>query len=181
VAVKSIRARFGDLIDDSAGGAAVLRVVIVGEDLEFLDRVRIGTHDNVVAEKVGVIAAVQKKREGLGALSADGERIARAVVGIRGEHARLQQSQLQGIAIEQRQVIDHAFVFDFSEDGAGGVHLDDVGGNLDGLRFLADFQRHVQVAVLIQLEDDAVLDEGFKAGLIYRQTVPADLDQVEQV
>ena len=147
--MEGIGARFGDLIDDSAGGAAVLRVVIVGEDLEFFDGVRIGTNHNVVTEKVGVVAAVEQESEGFGTLAAHRERITRSVVGIRGEHASLEQSQLQGVAIDQREIVDHALVLDFAEDGAGGVHLDDVGGDLDGLSFLADFQRDVEASVLI--------------------------------
>ncbi len=49
-----------------------------------------------------------------------------AVVGIRGKHASLEQSELQGVAINQRKIVDHPLIFDFSEDGAGGVYLDDV-------------------------------------------------------
>ena len=113
-----------DLIDDSAGSAAVLRVVIVGEDFEFLDGVRIGTHDDVVTEEIGVIPSVEQKRQRFGALPANGKRISRGIVGIRTKNASLEQAELQSVAAAKREIVDHALIFDFSEDGAGGVHLD---------------------------------------------------------
>ena len=76
------------------------------------------------------------------------------------KNAGLKQAELQGVAIGQRKIVDHALILDFSEDGAGGIHLNYVGGDFDSLIFLADFQRDVLAAVLIQLEYDAVLEKG---------------------
>ena len=135
-------------------------VVIVGENLEFFDGVWIGIYDDIVAEKIGVVGAVEQKGQGLGTLAADGERIPRAVIWIRIKNASLEQAELKGVAVSQRKIVDHALILNFSEDGAGRIHLDDVGGDLDRLIFLADFQRDVEAAVLIQLEDDAVLEKG---------------------
>ena len=160
VSVESIGSRFRNLIDDSSGSPAVFCVVIVGENLEFFDGVWIGIYDNIVAEKIGVVGAVQQKGQGLGTLAADGERIPRAVIWIRIKNASLEQAELKGVAVSQRKIVDHALILNFSEDSAGRIHLDDVGSDLDRLIFLADFQRDVEAAVLIQLEDDAVLEKG---------------------
>ena len=101
--MKGVGSGLRDLIDDSAGSAAVLRVVIVGEDFEFLDGVWIWTHDDVVAEEIGVVRAVEQERQGFGALAADGERISGAVVWIRSKNASLEQAELQRVAIRQAE------------------------------------------------------------------------------
>ena len=83
VPVERIGPRFRNLINDASGSAAVLSVVVVGENFEFLDGIGIRIDHNVVTEKIGVVAPVQQEGQGLGALSADGERIAGAIIGIR--------------------------------------------------------------------------------------------------
>src|SRR5271156_4289679 len=109
-----------------------------------------------------------------GPLTADRERIAGAIIWIGAKNAGLEEAKLQRVAIGQRKIVDHALILDFSEDGAGGVHLNYVGRDLDGLIFLADFQRDVLAAVLIQLEYDSVLEKVRETGLIHGELVGAD-------
>ena len=113
-----------NLIDDSARSAAVLRVVIVGENLEFLDGVRIGTHDNIVTEEIGIVRAVEQERQRLGTLPANGKRISRGIIGIRPQKRQPGAGRAEGVAVSQREIVDHALILDFSEDSAGGIHLD---------------------------------------------------------
>ena len=70
VAVEIIRSGFRNLIDDTARGAPIFRVVVVRQDLEFFHGVRIGADDDIVAEKISIVRSIQKKRERFRALPA---------------------------------------------------------------------------------------------------------------
>ena len=60
--MKRVGPGLDDLIYDSARGPAVLRSVVVGENLELFHRVRIGIDHRVVAEKIIVVDAVDQER-----------------------------------------------------------------------------------------------------------------------
>ena len=56
---------------------------------------------------------------------------------------------MQRVAVNQRQIVNHALVFDFAEHGAGGVYLGHVTGDFHDLGGLADFQTDVETAILV--------------------------------
>ena len=130
VAVELVLSGLDDLIHNPAGASTVFRAVVVGEDFEFFDRIRIGIDDGVVAEEVVVVGAVDEETDGIGTLAADREEVAAAVVFIRREDACLQKAELEGIAFDERQIENSALRFDAAESCADGVDLGDIAGYL---------------------------------------------------
>src|ERR1700722_773470 len=98
VAVNRVGSGLGYLVNDSAGRASKFGVVVIDQNLELFHRVGVVGHHDVVTQKVGVVGSVQQEGQRLRALPAYREWVARRVVRIRGEHAGLQKSELQGIA-----------------------------------------------------------------------------------
>src|ERR1017187_10651591 len=64
--MESRGARFFHHADDAAGIAAVLGTVVVDDNAEFLDRIRIGIEHQAVAEEVVVLASVQQISDRIG-------------------------------------------------------------------------------------------------------------------
>ena len=113
--VPAVGASFGDDVDDRAGVAAVLGVVGVREDLEFLDRVRRRAQHEAGIEGVVVGRAVEQEVVRLVALAVDveaaggvAEAAGRGVAGLpaepdrRRDHTRNQRPQLREVAAVER-------------------------------------------------------------------------------
>jgi len=69
ISMQRICAGAQDLINDSTRRTAIFCAVVVGKNLEFFDRVRVGVDDDVVAKKIGVVDAVEQESQRLGSLS----------------------------------------------------------------------------------------------------------------
>ena len=76
---------------------------------------------------------------------------------------------------------DHALIFHFSEHGSSGIDLRNVAGDFNNLAGLANFQRHIQAAELVQFENNAVLLERGESALFHRDFIFADLHLIEEV
>ena len=93
--VKLVGATLGHIIDYGALVAAVLRRVVSGDDLKFLDRVRVRNEEVWPADgQVVVVRAIKGKVVGAGAIAVYGKRHAiRVDVAKTGHYTRRQQSQ----------------------------------------------------------------------------------------
>src|SRR5262249_32724828 len=102
-AVILIGSGFGDHADDAAGIAAILRAVIVRQNPEFVDDVRIRIQHDGVAEQVVVDAAIQKIRHRIAASAGNAE--APAAGNVRN-HSGLEQGKVQNVSSIERHVRD---------------------------------------------------------------------------
>src|SRR6266481_7016300 len=116
------RSRLGDHIDDATQGAAIRRLVVVGLDLEFLDRIEnrpnsIGTSKRtlivqpveqveIAAVRLAVDRGIGKGADRIGPDAAAGGGVLRDV---HGADARRQGKQLSEVAPVQGQGVDLVF------------------------------------------------------------------------
>ena len=151
-AARGVRPRTRQDVDDAARGAPVLGLVVVGEHLEFLDRVERDAHALKAADVAGVVHAVE--RELIRALPRSGEGIAE------GLRRRRQPQQRQVIAAEERQQIELLAVDPHLD--RRGRRLDDrhVGGDDEALAEAADGKLDVDDWLGAEQQDQPVADDG---------------------
>ena len=146
-AVELVRSLLGDGVDDAAGGAAELGVVLIGEHLEFLDRferrarLRAEPLAQVVVVVVAAVDHVVVRRR---VLAVDVDRVGAKRDGrtVR-HHARQQAEEFDVVPIHRRHLGD-VFARDVAADlGRGGVDERRLRGHGHRLFDAADFELQV--------------------------------------
>lgn len=153
VAVKGVGAALERLVDDGAGVAAVLRILRTGDKGDFVQGV--GIHDESLLLERAVVDIGTVEQEGIHlGLVAVGRIVAETIRGLDGTGGELLQDG--GIAAEERQLLDLL----------GGVDLEGVGIDLDGLRDGTGVQGGIHVVVIVELQGDAGGLEALEALLV---------------
>ena len=167
---KLVRARLGDGVDHHAGGAAVLGVVAVGDDLEFLDvllAVALIRSAAALAADVDTIHLVSR-HVAAAESGANGSRIAAG--------AGDERHQIQPVAPVERQVLDLRRADAAREIRLLRLHERRFPCHRDGLLQRGDLHREAQRRRLADLEEQVVLDDGIEPGQFELQLVFADLE-----
>ena len=160
-AMKHVAAGFRDDVDDPAVVVAVLRIEVVGQQAELLDRIEVG-HDRRAAVHVLLdIAAVDQEAVRAFALAADRHVAGVELPGRRDRprdarhddrvrlngrdrnHARLNRQQVGVAAPVQRQRRHLRRRDDFAELSGDGLHAHFGPGHGDRFRLSADFKRRI--------------------------------------
>ena len=167
-AVEGVAARLGDHVDLSARVASLLGRVEIGLDLEFLDRLDVGTHhdhqrqpgvvvDAVVQIVVGVLAVPVHEQFGAGTqvvgARAAHDRAAHAAAGPR--NSGRQRRELHEVAAVQRQLLNLPLLDDRPEDRRLGLEQRGPAHNLDGFAHQPHRQLQVDLGALVDLQLDA--------------------------
>ena len=155
-AVQAVRARLERDADDAGRGAAVFGRVAVGDDLELLDRVDRRLDDLLLPRVAGrdllavVVVTVEQERDGRAGLPADDDALAAGRPGTGG-----QRGQLQVVASVERQRGDLLVGDDRADGRIRRVQRRRRRVDGDRLGERSDLQRHVDVAHVADVEDDA--------------------------
>ena len=194
LAVPAIGAGFGDDVDDRAGVAAVLGVVGVREDLEFLDRVRRRAQHEAGVERVVVGRAVEQEVVRLVALAVDveaagdvAEAAGRGVAVLpaepdrRRDDTRNQRAELREVAAVERQVDDLLLIDDDAERRVGGFDERRLAEHRHLLFELADLQLHVGADRFVDDDRDRVADGGAESGERRLHLIDAGVDERDRI
>ncbi len=136
-----VGAGLADGVDDRAAGAAELRVVHAGQDLEFLDRLEWRPHLRAGARAeriVRVVAAVDRDVGVLRGLAVGDDGVVAHLVRRRELHAGQQRHRGEIVAIHRRQLAELGGADVAPDGGAGRVHERRLPGDGDALLDAAD-------------------------------------------
>ena len=159
-AVKIVRARLGDHVDDAAGGAAEFRVGPTRHDLKLLHRLqrdvdrRALTAELLAEEPVVVVAAIEADVVVHASLAVEGDLV--AVRSLDDAHAGSEGEEILELAAEDRCRADGRFVERVAHLRSG--HIDERGAaHRDRLCGARDLQHGIDGDRLTDREDDVLL------------------------
>ncbi len=176
-AVELVRARLGDGIDNRARSSSVFGAVVVGEDAELFERVRVGNDRGSVELRIVVIASVKQIVVGETARAVDRDRAVLAQTRI-GRNARNragdQKLEIERVSTVERKLGDALFIDRFAQHSADGFNQGDGAGNLHRFARLAHLQHDVGLSRLVGVEPDGLRFEAPEACPGYLQFVVPD-------
>ena len=143
-----VRPLLGDRVDDAGRGRAVLRIELVGDDLELLNGLEWGPRlrARAAAAQVVVVApAIHQEHDAAAMLAVDGDAIGRGIAGGVVDHAGQQRDQAGEVARPRRQLRELARRHVAADLRRREVHLRRLGGNRHVLFQAADAQRQIDL------------------------------------
>ena len=169
--MQSIRSRFGNGAHDRTGLAAVLRGVIVCDDLKFLDRLRARQLTRCglrIARKIRIADAVEQIDVLIAARTGDGQLVSESRKRSRSRRAlddsRLQERKLCQIASVEGKVSDLLLINEIGNGCSCRFDLSGVAHYGDRIAHLADLKRKIDYRILPDCQTNPFVHKGLESG-----------------
>src|SRR5262249_37732533 len=177
VAVEIVGAGFGDDVDDAAGSAAVLRVVVAKDELEFLAAFLRDGGTNAVDGVIDRVGAIDADHVRPGAVAIDVEAGVGSWTDGGGDVAgglRVGEGEVNVAAAVDGEIVDAALIDGLRDFGLRSLDGSGFGGDGDALLYAAELEARVESGVFTDGERDRGGLEGSEvATTIDRQLVGA--------
>ena len=193
-AVETVAAALRGDEDGGPGASAVLRGVVVGQNLEFLNVVDGRESADTTGGELVVVDAVEKPVRAVGTRAADREREGAAGgdlaarsggeeavrIGL-GRGAGGERSELHKVPAIQGELRNFLRGDDLAEGWAGGLNGDGVGGDFDSGALRGWRQREIELTCFVDLQAQIPGDSGLEAGEVNLNGVDTDGEQRNEV